>query len=44
MLHPDFRKTKVASAMADVIVEAAKLRGCTRIIGAHYGPFYEEFH
>lgn len=32
-VHPDFRKTKVASAMADVIVEAAKLRGCTELLG-----------
>ena len=31
---PDFRKTKVASAMADFIVEEAKNKGCNKLIGS----------
>lgn len=32
-VRPDFRKTRMASAMADEIVEKAKSVGCTRLIG-----------
>lgn len=31
--HPDFRKTRVASDMADQIVGRAKIRGCKRLLG-----------
>ncbi len=30
---PEFRKTKEASVMADNIVEIAKKRGCTKLLG-----------
>lgn len=32
-VRPDFRKTKVASEMADSIVEKAMTRGCKRLLG-----------
>lgn len=32
-VRPDFRKTKMASIMADEIVEKAKEKGCKRLIG-----------
>lgn len=31
---PGFRKTNVASTMADNIVEEAKLKGCTKLLGS----------
>ncbi len=33
-VRPDFRKTRMASVMADEICEKAKAQGCTRIIGS----------
>lgn len=35
-VHPDFRKTKIASNMADEIVEIAKKAGCNCLIGSVY--------
>lgn len=32
-VRPDFRKSGTASAMADAIVELAKQRGCTELLG-----------
>lgn len=32
-VHPDYRKTGAASALADSIVDLAKIRGCTELLG-----------
>lgn len=33
-VRPDFRKSKVASDMADTVVERAKKEGCKRLLGS----------
>lgn len=33
-VHPDFRQTNVASAIADNIVKEARAQGCTKLIGS----------
>jgi ribosomal protein S18 acetylase RimI-like enzyme len=33
-VHPDFRREKVASVMADEVVTIAKQRGCTKLFGS----------
>lgn len=33
-VHPNFRKSQIASAMADQIVNIAKEKGCTSLIGS----------
>ena len=32
-IQPDHRKSKLASVIADEVVKAAKLRGCTKLLG-----------
>lgn len=33
-VHPDFRKSNVASSMADSIIGEAKSKGCTKLLGS----------
>ena len=33
-VRPDFRKTRIASTMADEVVEKAKAKGCKRLLGS----------
>lgn len=33
-IHPDFRQDGIAAGLADTIVEEAKRKGCTRLMGS----------